>query len=121
MASKDLLSSADGPPPPPPPKKHRKKHPQKNSNKKTGAYGFVHVPMAPGTAHDVDCLTWAPEGGALDRLRAFLWGGAPRLSDERAVACALANRQGLRTTTAGIVRLRLSVIAKDFARYNVSI
>jgi B9 domain-containing protein 2 len=76
--------------------------------------------MSTGT-HEVDCLTWAPEGGVLDRLRAFLWGGAPRLSDERAVACSPGDRHGLRTGTRGIVRLRLSVIARHFARHNVSI
>jgi hypothetical protein len=112
LSSPDLLTPRSSKPPPPTNKTGKKK-------KIIGAYGFAHVPMAPGT-HDIDCLTWAPEGGALDRARAFLWGGATRLSDERAVAAA-ASRFPLQTSTQGVVRLRLTVIVKDFARLNVSL
>uniref|UniRef100_A0A7S3R578 B9 domain-containing protein 2 n=1 Tax=Dunaliella tertiolecta TaxID=3047 RepID=A0A7S3R578_DUNTE len=80
-------------------------------------YGFCHVPTAPGM-HELDCVTWIPEGTVGERLRAFFVGGNPRLKLEEIVHTP-GDRFRLQTQTSGIVHLQLGVIMKDFVANHV--
>ena len=80
-------------------------------------YGCCIVPTSPGT-HELSCPTWRPTGTLREQFSTFFLGGAPRLK-QKEVITASTDRFRLQTEPAGEVRLRLSVLPKDMARYGV--
>eukprot|EP00047_Mylnosiga_fluctuans_P006538 m.247560 g.247560 ORF g.247560 m.247560 type:complete len:176 (-) comp15424_c0_seq1:25-552(-) len=80
-------------------------------------YGFCHVPTTPGM-HELECVCWRPAGSVMDEAKAFFIGGGPQLVSSSIVHSG-ADRSRLRTVSAGVVKLRLGVIARNFARFGV--
>eukprot|EP01028_Stygiella_incarcerata_P004248 TRINITY_DN1914_c1_g1_i4.p1 TRINITY_DN1914_c1_g1~~TRINITY_DN1914_c1_g1_i4.p1 ORF type:complete len:177 (-),score=38.30 TRINITY_DN1914_c1_g1_i4:428-958(-) len=80
-------------------------------------YSLVHVPMKPGT-YELECPTWRPVGTVCEEISAFFLGGVPQLRDEETILTG-EDRWQLRTKSTGSVRIKLSVVMKDFAKHGV--
>jgi B9 domain-containing protein 2 len=81
-------------------------------------YGFCHVPTSAGM-HEVEVVTWCPEGTVMEKLTSFFVGGRPRLKFEEVIH-APGDRFRLQTKAGGVIKLHLGVCVKDFEKYNVS-
>ncbi|NWV60198.1 B9D2 protein, partial [Malurus elegans] len=88
-------------------------------------YGVCPVPSTPGY-HQLTCVTWRPRGthgGLLGTLGGTLGTlgtvGTPRLRAPQEAVLAPGDRHRLRTEGAGIVRLHLGVIARNFGSFGV--
>lgn len=82
-------------------------------------YGCCRIPTAPGM-HELDLVTWAPEGGLVDRIAGALLGGKPQLKHPEVVTDAGVDRCALRTVTSGTVHLEFQVLTKGFAEHGVT-
>nr|CCA21395.1 conserved hypothetical protein [Albugo laibachii Nc14] len=77
-------------------------------------YGFIHVPMAPGS-HTLEVSMWRPMGSYKTELVAACFGHTTELdSDEILYNNAWTERSRLRTIATGKVKLRLDVILRNF-------
>lgn len=86
--------------------------------KDLAGYGFCHVPTSAGM-HEVDVVTWVPEGTAMEKLTSFFVGGRPRLKFEEVIHSP-GDRFRLQTRAGGVIKLNLGVCVKDFDKYNVA-
>ena len=85
--------------------------------KDLAGYGFCHVPTSAGT-HELDVVTWCPEGTAMEKFTSFFVGGRPRLKFEEVIHSA-GDRFRLQTKAGGVIKLNLGICVKDFDKYNV--
>lgn len=77
-------------------------------------YGFIHVPMAPGS-HTLEVSMWRPIGTFKTELVATCFGDTIELiSDEILYDTAWTERSGLKTIATGKVKLRLDIILRNF-------
>ncbi|KAI8807210.1 b9 domain-containing protein 2-like protein [Cladochytrium replicatum] len=81
-------------------------------------YGFVHVPMSPGS-HRVDCVTWRPVGSFMDSMWSFFLGATPHLRNLDIIHTPT-DRFRLSTETMGKVYLDLNVIVRNFDKHGVA-
>ncbi|KAI9357653.1 B9 domain-containing protein 2-like protein [Zopfochytrium polystomum] len=82
-------------------------------------YGFVHIPTTPGR-HLVDCVTWRPAGTIMDQVWTFFLGATPQLKSLDLVHNP-SDRFRLQTTAMGKVHIDVTVIVRNFDRYDVSL
>eukprot|EP00762_Andalucia_godoyi_P001084 ANDGO_02123.mRNA.1 hypothetical protein len=80
-------------------------------------YALCHIPTSPGS-FVLECPCWRPQGTLMEEMTAWFLGGRPQLRHEDLVLSG-DNRFRLRTVSMGVVRVRLSVITKDFAKHGV--
>ncbi|KAL1458143.1 hypothetical protein WDU94_008314 [Cyamophila willieti] len=80
-------------------------------------YGFINIPMSPGT-HSIDCHTWRPLGGMHDEFTRQFLGGGPQLKSPDLVYTGL-DRYRLHTEAMGCVHIELSVILRNFDKYGI--
>lgn len=74
--------------------------------------GFVHTPMVSGI-HELEVPLWRPIGTPEQELQAFLIGDAPALANPDPIyESAWKDRCRLMTTSAGSVRITLSIITR---------
>lgn len=84
-------------------------------------YGFEHVPVMPGV-HQLEVSCWRPTGSMQDELAAYFLGVTPQLLDTDVVFTrAWDKRCRLVTMPAGRIYLNLSIIARNFAEYDVDL
>lgn len=81
------------------------------------AYGFSHLPTAPGE-HLVEVATWQPSGSLRDTISQFFIGGSHQLRNPDLYVSST-DRYRLTTTAMGKVRLRLGVVLRNFSKFGV--
>lgn len=82
-------------------------------------YGCTRLPVVPGM-HELELVTWAPEGGWMDRLAACLLDAKPQLTHPEVVYDTNVDRCELNTVTRGVVHLEVQILAKGFDKHGVT-
>lgn len=80
-------------------------------------YGFVHVPTSPGL-HELECMTWKPVGSRQEELQSYFVGGCPHLRSPELVYSGV-DRYKLSTQAMGKVRVRMSLVFRNFDKYGI--
>lgn len=83
-----------------------------------GGYGFCSLPMTPGN-HNVDVHLWRPVGSFIEDLTANFIGGSPHLR-ATALIDQPNDRYRLKSESAGIVHLNISLILGRVSQYQVA-
>ena len=84
------------------------------------AYGFLAIPLRPGY-HELECYTWRPVGDLRRRLIDYVTGQRLQLLDPADIVGAGANRHVIQTESMGTVKVRLTIVLKDFQEFGVDI
>ncbi|VIO87027.1 Uncharacterized protein BM_BM6433 [Brugia malayi] len=79
-------------------------------------YGSIYLPASPGE-HQMKCYTWRPKGSLREEMMQYFVGGGLQLSNENSTRLDEYSR--LRTVSMGVVKLRISVITKNFDRFGI--
>ncbi|GBG27460.1 B9 domain-containing protein 2 [Hondaea fermentalgiana] len=83
-------------------------------------YGFTHLPCASGS-YELDVATWRPMGTLKEEIAANFLGVTPQLRDmDLLFKKAWSDRCRLSTTSAGIVRVNVDILLRNFHLYNVN-
>lgn len=80
-------------------------------------YGCCMIPTVAGT-HELTTHMWRPYGTMREQISTFFLGRAPELQHKDIVSSST-DRFRLHTEPTGQVRLRISVLPKDFTRYGI--
>uniref|UniRef100_A0A1I8EL21 B9 domain-containing protein 2 n=1 Tax=Wuchereria bancrofti TaxID=6293 RepID=A0A1I8EL21_WUCBA len=67
--------------------------------------------------HLMKCYTWRPKGSLREEMMQYFVGGGLQLSNENSTGLDEYSR--LRTVSMGVVKLRISVITKNFDRFGI--
>eukprot|EP00485_Elphidium_margaritaceum_P012643 CAMPEP_0202699664 /NCGR_PEP_ID=MMETSP1385-20130828/12874_1 /ASSEMBLY_ACC=CAM_ASM_000861 /TAXON_ID=933848 /ORGANISM="Elphidium margaritaceum" /LENGTH=182 /DNA_ID=CAMNT_0049356655 /DNA_START=24 /DNA_END=572 /DNA_ORIENTATION=- len=82
-------------------------------------YGVCHLPCSPGV-HEIECPIWRVVGSTLQEAYSFFLDLKPRLTDTKLVSQNASNdRRKICTVAVGSVKLRISVLLRNFSKFSL--
>lgn len=84
------------------------------------AYGFLSVPSRPGY-HELECHTWRPVGDLRRRLIDYITGQRIHLINPSDIIGAGLHRHVIQSESMGTIRVKLTIVMKDFQEYGVDL
>ena len=88
-------------------------------SKQIFGYGICHLPTSVGL-HEIECPIWRVVGSTLQEAYAFFLDIKPQLRDTKLIyETAQQDRHKICTVSVGSVKLRLSVLLRNFKKFNL--
>jgi B9 domain-containing protein 2 len=84
------------------------------------AYGFINMPSKAGY-HELECHTWRPVGDFRRRFIDYVTGQRIHLIDPSDIIGAGLNRHIIQSESMGTIRVKLTVVLKDFQEFGVDL